>query len=132
MNAYELIYAARPDISDADQAKVIEKATAVVAAGGGQLTKVDKWGRQKLAFTVKKCSEAVFTYVEFNAGPEAAKELDRNLKVNELILRYLIVRKDESKKKIKPIRRRPKIEEKTETQARVEETGGTVANAESQ
>lgn len=66
----------------------------VVTTAGGTVDKVDIWGRRRLAFEIDKKSEGIYTVIDMTSEPDTVKELDRQLKLNEAVLRTKIVRPD--------------------------------------
>ena len=73
---------------------VIEKYLSVVASSDGSVDKVDIWGRRRLAYEIKKRAEGIYAVVNFTATPATAQELDRQLGLNESVLRTKILRAD--------------------------------------
>jgi small subunit ribosomal protein S6 len=67
----------------------------IEANGSGQVTKIDRWGRRKLAYEIDRQREGYYVIMEANVDPKALPEVERNLKLSSAILRYLIVRTDE-------------------------------------
>jgi small subunit ribosomal protein S6 len=72
----------------------LEQFLNVVTTGGGTVDKVDVWGRRRLAYDIDKKSEGIYTVVDMTAEPDTVKELDRQLNLNEAVLRTKIVRPD--------------------------------------
>ena len=102
MKTYELIFVARPDIADAELSKLAEKISSLVTEKKGTVVKLDKWGRQRLAYAVEKFSEGIFYFMEFAGNYEIVREIERNLRMSDSVLRYLIVGKIEDKRKKQP------------------------------
>lgn len=93
MNKYESIYIISP-LADEEQVKaLIEKFSALISEHG-EIEKVEEWGRKKLAYEVQDQKEGYYVMVTFTAGSEFPEELERNYKITENILKYLIIRKD--------------------------------------
>jgi small subunit ribosomal protein S6 len=88
---------------------VIEQVRSTVTAGGGTVDKVDKWGKRRLAYKVRKCSEGIYVLVVFSAKAETVKEIERRLRVSDVVIKFLTVRIDE---KLKWLEKRKKIREK--------------------
>jgi small subunit ribosomal protein S6 len=72
----------------------LEKFLNVVRKGGGTVEKVDIWGRRRLAYEIRKKSEGIYAVVDMTAEPDVAKELDRQLNLNESVLRTKLIRPD--------------------------------------
>ena len=94
MRTYELMVIFDPEIDDRNTGPVLEKFLTVVTKDGGTVDNVDVWGRRRMAYDIKKKSEGIYVVVDFNATPATAAELDRQLGLNESILRTKILRKD--------------------------------------
>ena len=91
MNKYEVMVIVKPAEEEATNA-VIEKIEALIARVGGTVEKVDRWGKRRLAYAVKKFTDGYFVLVNFEAAPAEIKEIDRVMKINDEILKHLIVK----------------------------------------
>lgn len=91
MNKYEVMVIVKPAEEEATNA-VIEKIEALIARVGGTVEKVDRWGKRRLAYPVKKFTDGFFVLVDFVAAPAEIKEIDRVMKINDEILKHLIVK----------------------------------------
>jgi small subunit ribosomal protein S6 len=98
MRGYEAMYILDPDIQDEDIETHIEKYKKVVADAGGEVTDAGKWdkGRRQLAYSIRKKREGIYILMLFRSEAAVPKELERVFKINEEVLRYLVVRQDES------------------------------------
>ncbi|MGL5439681.1 MAG: 30S ribosomal protein S6 [Filifactoraceae bacterium] len=94
MRNYELIYVLKPNLDDEAKAVVSEKVEAVINANG-TIEKVDVWGNKRLAYEIQKLNEGFYVFIKFSAAVDVPKELDRNLKINENVIRHMIVNIDE-------------------------------------
>lgn len=90
--SYELMYVVRPTVDEQSLAAVNEKVEKFIAAGGGQITQRDDWGKRRLAYPIQKFTEAFYSVLKFDLPPTAVRELERSLKLTEEILRYIVVR----------------------------------------
>ena len=90
MKNYELVYVVRPNAEDEVKEAVLNKIQEVISANG-EVEKVDTWGNRKLAYQIAKFSEGLYVLVNFKASADLPKELDRNLKINENVIRHMIV-----------------------------------------
>ncbi|MFP5315960.1 SSU ribosomal protein S6P [Arthrobacter subterraneus] len=97
MRAYELMVIIDPDVEERTVEPTLEKFLNVVRNGEGTVDKVDIWGRRRLAYEIKKKSEGIYAVVNFTATPDVAAELDRQLGLNETIMRTKIIRPEEQK-----------------------------------
>ena len=94
MNRYEMIYIIDADLEEAARKELIEKVSALITNNGGEIEKVDEtWGKRRLA--------------NFKAPVELPRELERNLQINENVLRYLVIKLVEKKASVKPRPERP-------------------------
>ena len=97
MRAYELMVIIGPEVEERTVEPSLDKFLNVVRNEGGTVDKVDIWGRRRLAYDIKKKSEGIYAVVNFTASPAAAAELDRQLGLNETILRTKIIRPEDQK-----------------------------------
>jgi len=94
MRHYELMVILDPEIEERTVAPSLDKYLSVVTTAGGTVDNIDTWGRRRLAFEIAKKSEGIYAVVDFTATPDTAKELDRQLRLNEAVLRTKIIRPD--------------------------------------
>ncbi len=94
MRHYELMVILDPDVEERTVAPSLDKYLSVVTTAGGTIDKVDIWGRRRLAYEIAKKSEGIYAVVDFTAEPDTAKELDRQLGLNEAVLRTKVIRPD--------------------------------------
>ncbi len=97
---YELVYLVSPDASDEQVADLHTQVDDIVQRLGGQLEKTDNWGRRRLAYEIGRHKEATYVLETIMGTGELLKEIDRRLKVSELVIRHLIVRVDEDQEVI--------------------------------
>ncbi len=94
MRQYELMVILDPAIDERTVAPSLEKLLAVVKKDGGSVDHLDIWGRRRLAYDIKKKSEGIYAVVRMTAEPATAQELDRQLGLNELVMRTKLLRAD--------------------------------------
>ncbi len=94
MRHYELMVILDPDLEERTIAPSLETFLNVVRNGGGTVEKVDVWGRRRLSFEIDKKVEGIYAVVDMQAEPAVLKELDRQLNLNESILRTKVMRPD--------------------------------------
>ncbi len=109
MRIYEELFIVRPDITEEEVDTMVEQVRSTVTGGGGTIDKVEKWGVRKLAYRVEKRAEGYYVLVQFSSDAGLVKELERRLRVNDAVLKFLTVRIDE---KLKRIEKRKKAREK--------------------
>ena len=92
MRQYELMMILSPEIDERAIAPTVEKLIAVVPAQGGTIDNTDIWGRRRMSFEIAKNAEGVYVVINFTATPATAKELERQLGLNESVLRIKVLR----------------------------------------
>jgi small subunit ribosomal protein S6 len=92
---YELVYVVSPDATDDQVTDLHNQVDAIVQRLGGRIEKTDNWGRRKLAYEIGRHKEGTYVLETIAGSGEVMKEIDRRLKVTDLIIRHLIVRVDE-------------------------------------
>ncbi len=107
---YELVYLLSPEASEEAAKDLHAQIEATVARFGGELARTDDWGRRKLAYAIGPHKEGVYVLDVVNGSGELMKELERRLRVNELVLRYLVVRVDEELRAAERARSRRKAD----------------------
>ena len=108
MNRYELTYIIDTTLEDSARKELIEKVSGIITANGGEVEKVDEtWGKRRLAYAINYKTEGWYVLVTFKADPQLPRELERNLEINENILRYLVVKLVEKQSHIKPRAEKP-------------------------
>ena len=94
MTNYELMFIIDPAIEDEKKDAAVETVKGIIEADG-TVGNVDVWGMRKLAYPIQKKNEGYYVVVEFQASSELPKELDRRLKISDVVMRHLIINKDE-------------------------------------
>ena len=102
MNKYELIYIIDTTVEEEARKALIEKFNGIIAANGGEVVKVEEWGKRRLAYAIDYKTEGYYVYVAFNGASELPKELSRNLGINESVIRSQVVKLVEKKSSVKP------------------------------
>jgi len=92
MNKYELSLVITANIDEQARTAEIEKIHELITKFGGTIDKFDDWGRRRLAYPIKKQSDAFYSFTYFSAPAEAPAELEQRLRIIEPVLRFLIVR----------------------------------------
>jgi small subunit ribosomal protein S6 len=128
---YELMFIVRPDMTDEDLDKLISTLGAAIPSSGGSIKSVEKMGKRRLAYTVRKFHEGVYILLTVEGGGAVMHELERRLRVTEPVIKFLTVRIDEEQKrldKIKAIRdARKKVSAQPAAAAPAEDTAASVA-----
>ena len=92
---YELVYVVSPEATDTQVADLHTQVEQIAGRLGGTIEKTDNWGRRKLAYEIGPHKEGTYVVETIDGGGELMKEIDRRLKVSDLIIRHLVVRIDE-------------------------------------
>lgn len=93
MRQYEYVLVLHPDLDENAFKELIEKVTGWITAAGGQVLKVEPWGKRKLAYPIRKQKEAHYVQINALLAPAHSPEMERNFRFLEPVLRYLIVTK---------------------------------------
>ncbi len=92
MRHYEVMVILDPEVEERAVSPLIENFLSVVRDGGGKVEKVDTWGRRRLAYEIKKKPEGIYSVIDLQAEPAVVKELDRQMNLNESVLRTKVLR----------------------------------------
>jgi small subunit ribosomal protein S6 len=104
---YDLIFICRPDTPEPDIDKLISTLEHAAAEKGAKLEKIEKWGRKRMAYRVRKVREGFYVYMVLRSTHgELIKELERRLKVSDPVIKYLTIRLDEELKRQQKFARR--------------------------
>ena len=103
MNRYELTYIIDTALEEEARKELIEKVSALIAQNGGKVEKIDEtWGKRRLAYPINDKPEGYYVLVTMQAPAELPKEIERNLRINENVLRSLVIKLEEKKHSVKP------------------------------
>ena len=103
MNRYELTYIIDTALEEEARKELIEKISSLIAQNGGEVEKVDEtWGKRRLAYPINDKPEGYYVLVTMQAPAELPKEIERNLRINENVLRSLVIKVEEKKHSVKP------------------------------
>ena len=101
---YEIMFIVRPDVEEADLDKLIEGFSANVTNGGGEVKSVEKMGRRRLAYTVRKFNDGFYVLLTILAQGSLVAEIERRLRVSEQVIKFITVRIDEEEKRLAKIK----------------------------
>jgi len=101
---YELMFIVRPDMTDEDQDKLISTLQSVVPTSGGNVQKVEKMGKRRLAYTVRRFHEGIYILMVLEGPGAVIHELERRLRVTEPVIKFLTIRVDEEHKRLDKIK----------------------------
>jgi small subunit ribosomal protein S6 len=92
---YEMVFIAAPQLDEQGLTTLTERITGWITSAGGAMAKTNVWGRQRLAYAINKQSEGIYVQLDFQLAPSATRDFERNLHIDENVLRHLLVRLDE-------------------------------------
>jgi small subunit ribosomal protein S6 len=101
---YELMFIVRPDMTEEDQDKLVSTLETAVTSSGGQVKSFEKMGKRRLAYTVRKFHDGLYMLLTFEGSGGLVHELERRLRVNEPVIKFLSVRIDEEQKRLDKIK----------------------------
>jgi small subunit ribosomal protein S6 len=93
MHNYELIFILQADLDEASLNTAVDNVETLIKNNGGEIAKIDRWGKRKLAYPISKANEGYYVFVDFTYKPEEVAGLKRTLGYNEHVLRHIVVRK---------------------------------------
>jgi small subunit ribosomal protein S6 len=102
---YELMFIVRPDMPEEDQDKLISTLESVVTGSGGQMKNVEKMGKRRLAYLVRRFHDGIYILLTLEGGGGLIHELERRLRVTEPVIKFLTVRIDEEQKRVEKIKK---------------------------
>ena len=102
---YEVMFIVRPDLEEAELDKLIEGFSANVTSGGGEVKTVEKMGRRRLAYTVRKFNDGFYVLLNLAADGAVVAELERRLRVSEQVIKFITVRMDEEEKRLAKVKK---------------------------
>ena len=103
---YELVYVVSPDATEEQVAELHTQVESIVQRFSGEIEKTENWGRRRLAYEIGRHKEGTYVLEAINGTGDLMKEIDRRLKVSDLVIRHLVVRVDEDQSVIEHVRSR--------------------------
>jgi small subunit ribosomal protein S6 len=91
---YELAFILNPEVNEEETRAILERVEQIVATYGGQIVKVNQWGRRRLAYPIQRHRDGQYIFIDMILTPETVAELERMLKVSEIVLRYMVRKRD--------------------------------------
>jgi small subunit ribosomal protein S6 len=101
---YEIMFIVRPDVEEADLDKLIEGFSGNITTGGGEVKAVEKMGRRRLAYTVRKFNDGLYVLLTVAAPGSLIIEIERRLRVSEPVIKFITVRMDEEEKRLAKVK----------------------------
>ena len=100
MRVYEELFIVKPDAPEEEVDGFVEQIKHVITNGKGTVDKADKWGVRKLAYRVAKYAEGNYILIQFTSSPDLVHEVERRMRVSDMVIKFITVRIDEKQKKI--------------------------------
>ena len=94
MNKYETVFIINPSVEEAGIKDLIQKFSDIIN-NDGKVEEVQEMGKRKLAYEIKKNTEGYYVVINFEANPELIKELERNYRITDSVIKFIVIRKDE-------------------------------------
>ena len=116
MRRYEILFIAHADSSDDEMNEHVERYKAIITNSKGIVVKIDKWGMRKLAYEIKKQTKGIYYLMDFAGESATVPELERNLKIDDRILKFLTVLKDTE---VDPLELEKEIKGETPPEAKI-------------
>jgi len=91
---YELAFILSPEASEEETRAIMDRVEQVVTTHEGQLVKVNQWGRRRLAYPIERHRDGIYVFIDMILTPDSVSELERTLKVSEIVLRHMVKRRD--------------------------------------
>lgn len=95
MRKYELMYIVRPDLDEDATKAIMERFQNVVTEQGGEVVELKEMGKRRLAYEIQKYREGFYVLMYFNAEPHVVQEVERLLRINEDVIRHLVIKLEE-------------------------------------
>ena len=93
MNKYEVLYILAANLDESVKEAQVEKYSALVTANGGEVENVNKWGNKRFAYEIDGKTEGYYVLMNFTAKADLPQEMERQMKISDEVIRYMIVRK---------------------------------------
>ena len=93
---YELILIAVPELDEQGVPTLTERVTGWITSAQGNVTKTSVWGRQRLAYAIRKQTEGIYILFNTELAPSATRDLERNLRIDQQVIRHLLVHLDKA------------------------------------
>ena len=94
MNKYEVMYVIDPTLEDSVRNELISYFSGIVEKNAGMIDRIDEWGKRRLAYAINYKTEGYYVLMYIQGPSELPRELERNFKINDKVLRYLVIRSE--------------------------------------
>ncbi len=95
MVKYEALYVLKPDMEDEKKDALVKKFADIVTADGGAIAQIDEWGKKRLAYPIQYINDGYYVLMTFEAKPTLPMELERNFKISDDVLRFMVISLDQ-------------------------------------
>lgn len=95
MRSYELMFIIKPDLEEEATTAIVDKFSGLIVEQGGNVENLDKWGKRRLAYEVNGFNDGYYVLVNFHGEPKAAKEVERQLKISDDVIKHMIIKLDD-------------------------------------
>jgi small subunit ribosomal protein S6 len=126
---YEVMFIIRPDMAEEDVDKLISTLETQVSHAGGTVKNVERMGKRRLAYTVRRFHDGIYVLLTVEGGGDAVHELERRLRVTEPVIKFITVRMDEEQKRLEKVRKIRESRRKTSSVPAAAEPGAEPAPA---
>ncbi|MDZ7637284.1 MAG: 30S ribosomal protein S6 [Bryobacterales bacterium] len=100
MRIYEELFIVKPDVEEEAYSQFVKGLEELITSNGGAMEKTDVWGKRRLAYDVKGYGEGIYVLMVFTAPNNLIREMERRLRVADMVIKYLTVRVDEDRKRL--------------------------------
>lgn len=94
MRSYELVFILNAELDGEATEAMVNRFTGLIESNGGELVKVDKWGKRRLAYPIEKRTDGYYVVVNFKSEPSVSHEIERVLGINDNVIRHMVVVQD--------------------------------------
>ena len=95
MIKYESMYILKPDMEEEKKDALVKRFSDIVEKSGGKVEKIDEWGKKRLAYPIQYINDGYYVLMNFEADPALPAELERNYKISDDVLRFMVINLDE-------------------------------------
>ena len=95
MHDYEMVVIAVPELDEQALATFNDRITGWITSAGGTMANTNVWGRRRLAYAIRKKTDGIYVQFNYQMDPNASRELDRSLRIDEQVIRHMVIRRDE-------------------------------------
>jgi len=96
--AYEMMFILNPELGEEEIEAALDRLQNIIHQGGGEITNLDKWGKRRLAYEVRKFREGFYVLLNFRSPSAIAAEVERVVKISDNIIRYLLIRDERAER----------------------------------